>query len=818
MKLRTGVVLVAVALSIIMLGSAVMAPVGQAVASTIPSAGASTPSPATVPVSSSTSQTFSVSANGVVTSGSSAATSSSAVPAGKALGTNEVLAASVQAAEQRILASGGNLSNYHPPNLHQAPPLSQTHDLVTPLYSVAPAPIGEAYYGLSNTTGTIQGTSTNTTSVAGTWNTTDPIGTAAELFDTSSGNSAGSYGAQLNSVLVNVTLRGDTTFGPNFNAPSGCPSTVQGWVALPGNVCPNVFWLQNYIQYTESTHLLTISNEIWNFSNSAADFYNPQGGSPAVGSTLAGFGSVESDEVYQGPSTGSIVLPSQEYTLVLYLNYTQGPCHTDAVAGSGVPSCGTGVNAISTTEPVNELFMNYSVKNSAGVKVCPSAQTGRVCGEDDDIFWNSVNPSTPTVGVPAHGPNHRIGSATIQANGTAYDPLGLTNDFEFDYGIGSDDGATNFIVYQNGIVGVNYCQNANAAQTVSGSINCNSYSAPPAAVNYGGETGETSTGETTYWAPQGALGTGPNGGPTHLSGTATPITYEVTGPSLLIGLWNMTGTAYTGHTPYPAYTGGEPLSYANIAPANAWVAFAREPSPDTLVTSQFYFATAPTFGWFSGNKGSGGDQIGTTLGSNLYLSTGWYTIEVLLSGYEPYIAQIDLTTPTAPTITLTPNWSTGAYTPDWAFSNGDLANLSVSAADTVPTGAGTSANPYFITAPAPTVSTVDGVVLGESGSLSWLFSNLNDYLFTQWIGAFINSTTATTQFNPAPSFLINYPTWQLPALAEFNVPTTDGFQVLSAQHAEPGGDRGDDDLLLGQQRGNDHLQLRRQQRGERPDR
>jgi Thermopsin len=712
----------------------------------------------------------------------------------KVLGINSVLAAAVKAKENKILADGGNLSNFHPPNLHQAPALSATQGVVTPLYSVAPAPLGVAYYGESNTTGTIQGTVVNTTSLAGTWNTTDPIGTAAELFDTSSGNAAGSFGAQLNTVLVNVTIKGDTSFANSHDineAPTFCPANSFYLGNLPGNACPNEFWLQNYIQYTESTHSLTISNEIWNFSNPTADWASSQSGGT---NTLAGFGSVESGEVYQGPSSGTITIPAPyTFSLALYINYTQGPCRTDSPAGVGIGSCPA---AYGTTYPVNELFMNYTVRSSTGARVCPNTiPTGRVCGEDDDVFFNSLAPGA-TQGVPLYGPcptypvgcttsNARIGSATIQANGTGYDPVGLTNDFEFDYGIGSDDGATNNIVYQDGAVGVNYCQNANAAQGANGGIKCSSYSATPAAVDYGGETGETSTGEMAYWAPQGTAGPGP----TLLTGAATPVTHLVTGPSLLVGLWNMTGSTYTGSKPYPAYTGGEPLSYQNIAPANAWVGIAQDLTPGVTVTSQFYFQVAPTFGFFSYWKGSGGAPTPTTLGPNLYLPTGWYTIEVLLSGYAPVVEQVDLTAPTAPDIHLSPSASTGAYTPDWAFSNADLANLSVSASNVVPTGSGTSLNPYIISAPSPTVGTVTSVsggqvVIGQAGSVSWLFSNLNDYLFTQWIGAFINSTTAVTQFNPAPSFTMNYPSWQFPALAEFNVPTTNGFQyyLLNTQN------------------------------------
>jgi hypothetical protein len=719
-------------------------------------------------------------------------------PAGTVLGINKVLAAAVNAKEKALVAAGGNLSNFHPPNLHQAPPLKATQEVVTPLYSVAPAPLGVAYYGFNNTTGTIQATVANTTSLAGSWSTTDPLGTAAELFDTSSGNAAGSFGAQLNSVLVNVTLAGQTSSPPNVssgNDPGGCPTTAT-YLGLPHNNCPNEFWLQNYIQYTESSHTLTVSNEIWNFSNPGVNFFSGS-------STLTGFGSVEQDEVYQGPSSGTITIPAPyTFSLVLYLNYTQGPCHTDTTPGTGIGSCPA---AYGTTYPLNELFMNYTVRSSTGARLCPtSTPTGRVCGEDDDVFFNSLAPGA-TSGVPLYGPNHRIGSATIQANGTGYDPVGLTNDWEFDYAIGSDDGATNNIVYQDGVVGLGYCTNANATQSVAGGISCGSglygtYSPTPAAMDFGGETGETSTGEMAYWAPQGTPGLGP----TFQAGSATPVTHLDTGPSLLVGLWNMTGSTYTGHAPYPAYEGGEPLSYQNIAPANAWLGIAQDRSPGVTVTSQYYFQVAPTFGFFSYWKGSGGDlcasggSLGcsgaggiTALGSSLYLPSGWYTIEVLLSGYEPVVMQIDLTDPQAPDIKLVPNYSTGAYTPDWAFSNSDLANLSVSPSNTVPTGSGTSGSPYLISAPAPDVGTVTSisggqVVIGQTGSLSWLFSNLNDYDFTVWIGGFINSTTAVTQFNPAPSFPMVYPTWQYGGLDNgvWDLPITDGFQyyLLNTQN------------------------------------
>jgi hypothetical protein len=643
-------------------------------------------------------------------------------------------AATVAADQAALTANGYSASQFLPPNLHQAPPLGQTGGVVTPLYSVAPAPIGVAYYGLSNTGSGVQATTVNTTSLQATFSTSDPLGVETESFDFGTQTA---YGAQLNAVLTNVTLFGQNSFGANANAPTGC--------TLPtGPNCLNEFWLQNVINYNTATHSLSFENNIWNFSNPTGAWTSGTNAVQGFSTPRGGFYAVN------GPSI-SINYP---FTLALYLNTTRGPCHLDSTPGTGVSSCGT----VSQTAPVNEVFFNYTVWNSLGQRVCPTSPgTGKVCGEYDDVFFNSVSPTVNPGGVPEYGPNGRIGSATIQANGSAYDPLGLTNDYEMDWGIGSSSGATASVVYANATVGINYCQAANTA--LSGK--CSAFSATPAAYDYGGETGETNDGAISYWAPQGGL-TGPiaGSGPTLLPGPGTPVAHFVTGPSLLLGLWNGTGSVY------PGGAGGNALNYVHISPANAWVGIAAGAN----VTNQSQFQVAPTFGWFSGWAGSGGSPTGTLLGRNLYLPPDQYTIEVELSGYNPYIGNVDLrTSGAAPVISLTHNLGTGVYTPLWAYSNSDLANISVNYGAF---GLGTSGNPYILQSAAPTV----GAPFGESGSMSWLFSNLNDYLFTTWIGEYINSTSSYAESNPGPSFLMEYPSWQLGALAQFDVPTSDQFQ------------------------------------------
>jgi thermopsin len=690
-------------------------------------------------------------------------------------GTNSALASTV-AADERALADGGRApSALHPPNLHAAPPLSSTGGHVTPLYSIAPAPMGVGYYGLNNTTGSIQSTTVNTTTLAGVYSTGDPIGTETQEYDVSTGPSFSdiqpsynSYGAQLNSVLTNVTIFGKTSFyNPSDpDAPHGCPG-YDGNPTSGRAPCPNEFWMQNYIEYQPATGEMQIGDEVWNFSNPTGSWGSFTNSSVDTNSVV-GFGSVAFGLYFltNTPSEyGPTIYLHYPFTLVLYENITRGPCHLDTVPGTGVPSCSVDGQTVSMTEPVNEIFMNYSVWKPAGAPcpaqdlchgnhVCPGEEPypGVVCGEYDDIFFNSVNPKTPHHGVPEYGPHGQVGSAAIEANGSSYDPLGLTNDFEFDYGIGSDDGDTNSVVYQDGTVGIDYCPNA---ETLANGA-CAGYRTTPAASNFGGETGETSIGETDYWAAQGA----PTGAGL-LTPAGSPLAHLVSGPSNLAGLWNMSGA------PYPSGSGDEPLSYAHIAPANAWVGIARGAD----VTNQSEFQVAPTFGWFSYWSGSGGSPTRTTLGPNLYLPPGYYTLEVELGGYVPAIQTVNLTSSgQAPAVSLLRAASEGVYTPLWAFSASDLANISTNAGAP---GIGTVGTPYDLESQAPTL----GAPFGTPGSVSWLFSNLNDYLFPVWYGEFLNSTTVYAQSDPAPSYYLEYPSWQYGPLNMFGMPHWDQLQL-----------------------------------------
>jgi thermopsin len=107
---------------------------------------------------------------------------------------------------------------------------------VSPLYTGAPAPMGLAYYGLSEgSNGAVVPTILNTTRLMA---QVDLHGTGiqpADLFQ----SSPDSFGVQLNAVLTNVTLFGH----PGYS-----------------------FWTQNVIEYYAGAHFLVLVTNVWNFS------------------------------------------------------------------------------------------------------------------------------------------------------------------------------------------------------------------------------------------------------------------------------------------------------------------------------------------------------------------------------------------------------------------------------------------------------------------------------------------------------------------------------------------------------------------------
>lgn len=107
---------------------------------------------------------------------------------------------------------------------------------VSPLYTGVPAPMGLAYYGLSEgARGKVVPTVLNTTSL---WGQVNIQGTGIQPVDLFQ-SSPDSYGIQLNAVMTNVTLFGQ----PGYS-----------------------FWTQNVVEYYADAQFLVLVTNVWNFS------------------------------------------------------------------------------------------------------------------------------------------------------------------------------------------------------------------------------------------------------------------------------------------------------------------------------------------------------------------------------------------------------------------------------------------------------------------------------------------------------------------------------------------------------------------------
>jgi len=458
------------------------------------------------------------------------------------------------------------------------------------------------------------------------------------------------------------------------------------------------FWLQNVINYNPeaASSQLSFFDNIWNFSNPAFTF--PNGAS--TNGILHGSGSNNGE--YYGTS-GISVTVTYPFSLALYLNTTVS--YTSAYS----PSC--------ATSGCDEVYFNYSVWNGAGASVTH--------GSYDNVYFHS--PRTTGASTKIYP-----GSAQIESNGFNYNPAGLTTDMEMDWGIGTSSGASAQTVYANATLGIFYALPTSACGTHPTGTNCK-YVSIPAAWNFGADTGETGLGSHGWWGLSGQGGvsrvpTIPNG---------DPVARMTTGPSFLSGLWNASAS------PIGAYR----LNYQNVFPGNAWIGVALGSNVQNLS----YYGVATTFGWFTPRG---------LIGPNIYLSPGNYTVLIQLSGYDQYQTTINLLHGNVNlSVALTRDPSSSIYTPLYAYSSSDLANLSSS-------GAGTSASPYVI------ASTQQG-----TASLSWLFAGVNDYMFPVWMGVYLNATTAYVVFNPLPSALMVYPVWQWAALQKFNSPLENQYQI-----------------------------------------
>jgi len=270
-------------------------------------------------------------------------------------------------------------------------------------------------------------------------------------------------------VPLDLDLDTPDAFGIQLNAVlTGVDLFGQTGVTNGSSTTPYEFWAQNVVEYYPSTDTMVLVTNLWNFSgrfslNSAVYEHGPDG-------------VVVAGTVYE--ATLAIPTPiTYPFNLSLFLN--------SSVVG-GRDAVNFTVQLVGPGEQFTEPY--------------------------DYVIFNST---------AANG-SSASSSANFTADGRQYDPEGLTNDFELDFG-GPGAGSQADLVAAGAELGL-AIWNATADGGSGG------YVSVPSAFNYGGETGETATGATIGWS------SGP-GGPEGLATYGT----MATGPTFLGGLWNASG-------------------------------------------------------------------------------------------------------------------------------------------------------------------------------------------------------------------------------------------------------------------------------------
>lgn len=132
----------------------------------------------------------------------------------------------------RLAAAKVPMAAAYLPNL--LTPARVANDVVQPLYSAAPSPMGIGDFGVRNTTGTATGYVLQSSS----WQAIVSLNSSNALY--LNDGSPDFFGIQLNTVMTNTTVATNRTYS---------------------------YWIQNVVYYSTSTQTLRFIDNIWNFSN-----------------------------------------------------------------------------------------------------------------------------------------------------------------------------------------------------------------------------------------------------------------------------------------------------------------------------------------------------------------------------------------------------------------------------------------------------------------------------------------------------------------------------------------------------------------------
>jgi len=235
------------------------------------------------------------------------------------------------------------------------------------------------------------------------------------------------------------------------------------------------------------------------------------------------------------------------------------------------------------------------------------------------------------------------------------------------------------------------------------------YENVPSAVAFGTNTGETIEGATEWFDASDTVHVGP-------------------GPTLPYPLWNASPAAVPGHIDL---TG-------TITPDTSFVFLSQGTTFNPTVAG---YAPVPFGGAI-----------------DYQVPAGNYTGEVLMSNYDRASINALQSNPTSWNVgvALTPDMTTGIYTPLIAYDNAELAELAVG-------GTGTSGNPYVLPNDA-------------ASSLDPLFGAINVYDFPEFPGLLISQTSAYVLLEGSSTFFINYTGPALSYMERYGLPTSNHLQ------------------------------------------
>ena len=217
--------------------------------------------------------------------------------------------------------------------------------------------------------------------------------------------------------------------------------------------------------------------------------------------------------------------------------------------------------------------------------------------------------------------------------------------------------------------------------------------------------------------------------------TPNAVAHLSAGPSFVYGMWNVSQTNTFDH-----FSG-------TVNPPNSFMFVSHGSTFDAANST-----------W---------TPLSQTGGYSYSLPTGAYSNSIMMANHDPMGGGMTAGTPQ--NYNLSQDNYMGVYTPLYAFGNSQLKYISAH-------GTGTAHNPYVLyNNPS------------QSGMLSPLFGTFNDYLFPQFSGVLLHSTTAHVVATHMPNFEVQYIyPYELSGLAYFGVSYTTnqlGYVLYNAQNA-----------------------------------